>query len=147
MASRGEARAAQAARRHWRVSLAATCTVLLLSAAVSFVPPMLAYRRHPVWPDVTLAGTPWPYFIGAQGAVLAFVLLVTAYTIVMGRADRRYRAAMQAIAEGNDGPGEVHADGHGDSARDDHARGAIHRRRHPRLTTDKERDIDRGPEA
>lgn len=91
--------AALAARRHWRVSLGATACVLLLSALVSFVPPMLAYRRHPVAPAVTIAGTPWPYFIGAQGAVVMFVLLVVGYTIVMSRADRRYREALQRMGE------------------------------------------------
>jgi putative solute:sodium symporter small subunit len=94
-----DTQAAHAARRHWRVSLGATLCVLLLSATVSFVPPMLAYRQHRGAAAATIAGMPWPYFIGAQGAVLVFVLLVIGYTMVMSRADRRYRETMRSLGE------------------------------------------------
>lgn len=94
MTPSGHIRAAQAARRHWRVSLAATSGVLALSAIVSFAPPLLVHWLASFAVDVTVAGTPWPYFIGAQGAVLAFVVLVIAYIVIMSRADRCYRDAL-----------------------------------------------------
>ncbi|WP_347556421.1 DUF4212 domain-containing protein [Robbsia sp. KACC 23696] len=99
MTPSGHIRAAQAARQHWRVSLAATSGVLALSAIVSFAPPLLVHWLASFAVDVTVAGTPWPYFIGAQGAVLAFVVLVIAYIVIMSRADRRYRDALRDAAE------------------------------------------------
>lgn len=76
---------AWALRRHWRSNLCAITVVLLISATVSFVPPLFAADLA----ALRIAGLALPSFVGSQGAILIYVALVAAYIARMEWADRR----------------------------------------------------------
>jgi putative solute:sodium symporter small subunit len=67
--------------------------MFVLGGAISFVVPLFADD---------LAGVRWrgwslPYYLGAQGATLLYLLLIVAYVGLMQVADRRLKAALSAI--------------------------------------------------
>jgi len=88
------AAAAQAHRRYWRYNLISMAVMFVLGGAISFVVPLFADD---------MAGVHWrgwslPYYLGAQGATLLYLLLIVAYVGLMQVADRRLKAALSAIA-------------------------------------------------
>ena len=72
------------ARGHWVTSRRLAAAVLVIWFAVTFVPSWFARQL-----DVTLFGWPLPYYMGAQGAPLVYLLLIVGYTWAMNRIDRQ----------------------------------------------------------
>jgi len=83
---------ALAHRRYWRFNLALIAILMTIGFIVSFVMPLLAHRFR----SVRFAGFHLPFYIGAQGAILAYVALVVIYIVLMQRADRALQAALDA---------------------------------------------------
>jgi putative solute:sodium symporter small subunit len=71
----------------------AIAVVLAISATASFAPPIWARALAPI----RVAGMELPFYMGAQGAIVIYVLLVIAYAAVMEQADRRLRARLASL--------------------------------------------------
>jgi putative solute:sodium symporter small subunit len=93
-ASSARAAAAQAHRRYWRYNLIVIAVLFVPGGVISFVVPLFAPALAPIhWRGWSL-----PYYLGAQGATLLYVLLIAIYIVLMQRADRRLKASLDAIA-------------------------------------------------
>ncbi|WP_407655531.1 DUF4212 domain-containing protein [Burkholderia alba] len=91
--------------RYWRFNLALIAILMAIGFAVSFVVPLFA----PALAPLRFAGFSLPFYLGAQGAILVYLMLIYVYIALMQRADRvlrrdydRYADSMQrgAAAEG-----------------------------------------------
>lgn len=85
---------ALAHRRYWRFNLALIGVLMLIGFAVSFVVPLYARALS----NVRVAGFRLPFYLGAQGAIIIYLLLIAVYIAAMTRADRRLRQAAAADA-------------------------------------------------
>jgi len=83
---------ARAHARYWRFNIALIAALMVIGFVVSFVVPLTA--RSLV--QVRFAGFSLPFYLGAQGAILLYVLLVAIYIVLMQRADRVLQAALEA---------------------------------------------------
>ncbi|WP_322106636.1 DUF4212 domain-containing protein [Paraburkholderia sp. J41] len=83
---------ALAHRRYWRFNIALIAVLMTLGFLVSFVAPLFAHALA----GVRFAGFSLPFYLGAQGAILIYVLLVGVYIVLMQRADRELQAALEA---------------------------------------------------
>lgn len=71
-------------RRYWRRNLRLTGLLLAVWAAVTFVPVYWAQELN----RVVLFGWPLAYYMGAQGALIVYLLLIWIYARSMDRLDR-----------------------------------------------------------
>ena len=86
---------ARAHRRYWRFNVLLISVLMLIGFAVSFVVPLFARTLS----GVRVVGFRLPFYIGAQGAIVLYLVLIAVYIAGMTRADRRLRqAAMEDSA-------------------------------------------------
>ena len=83
---------ARAHRRYWCFNLALIAVLMTIGFLVSFVAPLFARSLA----DLRFAGFSLPFYVGAQGAILVYVLLTAIYIVLMQRADRALQAALEA---------------------------------------------------
>ncbi|WP_322062229.1 DUF4212 domain-containing protein [Paraburkholderia sp. J63] len=83
---------ALAHRRYWRFNVALIAVLMGIGFAVSFIVPLFARALD----SVRFAGFSLPFYIGAQGAILVYIVLVAVYIVLMQRADRELQAAREA---------------------------------------------------
>lgn len=83
---------ALAHRRYWRFNVALITVLMSIGFAVSFIVPLFARSLD----GVRFAGFSLPFYIGAQGAILVYIVLVAVYIVLMQRADRELQAAREA---------------------------------------------------
>ncbi|CAB3796068.1 hypothetical protein LMG28688_04228 [Paraburkholderia caffeinitolerans] len=83
---------ALAHRRYWRFNVALIAVLMSIGFAVSFIVPLFARALA----GVRFAGFSLPFYIGAQGAILVYIVLVAVYIVLMQRADRELQAAREA---------------------------------------------------
>jgi len=84
---------ARAHQRYWRFNLILIAVLCVIGGAVSFVLPMFA----PSLAQLYFRGWSLPYYMGAQGAILIYVLLICIYVILMQGADRVLQRALQRV--------------------------------------------------
>jgi putative solute:sodium symporter small subunit len=87
-------RMALAHRRYWRFNVALISVLMLIGFIVSFVVPLYARALS----NVRVAGFRLPFYLGAQGAIIIYLLLIAVYIVAMTRADRRLQQAAAADA-------------------------------------------------
>ncbi|AXF21161.1 DUF4212 domain-containing protein [Burkholderia pyrrocinia] len=80
---------ARAHARYWRFNVALIAVLMAIGFAVSFVVPFFA----PALAGVRFAGFSLPFYVGAQGAILVYLVLIVVYIGLMQRADRTLRRA------------------------------------------------------
>lgn len=85
---------ARAYRRYWHFNLVLIAVLCVIGGAVSFVLPLYATSLARIY----LAGWSLPYYMGAQGATLIYLLLICIYVVLMQYADRALQRALQAAA-------------------------------------------------
>ena len=85
---------ARAHRRYWRFNLCLIATLMTIGFVVSFVVPLAASRLA----SVRFAGFRLPFYMGAQGAILVYLVLIVVYIVLMQRADRVLQRAFEADA-------------------------------------------------
>nr|WP_242468246.1 DUF4212 domain-containing protein [Burkholderia plantarii] len=85
---------ARAHARYWRFNLALIAVLMTIGFAVSFLVPFFA----PALAALRFAGFSLPFYLGAQGAILVYLLLIAVYVVLMQRADRTLRRAYAAHA-------------------------------------------------
>jgi putative solute:sodium symporter small subunit len=75
-------------RRYWHRNLRITGALLFVWFVVSFV---VAYFARDL--DFPFFGWPFSYWVGAQGALVVYVLIVGVYARAMDRLDREHGVA------------------------------------------------------
>ena len=75
-------------QRYWRLNLRLTAGLMLLWFVVSFV---LTYFAREL--SFSFYGWPFSYWVGAQGAILVYLAVITVYAQVMDRLDRAHGVA------------------------------------------------------
>lgn len=83
---------ALAHQRYWRFNIVLIAVLMTIGFVVSFVVPFFAIPLD----DVRFAGFSLPFYVGAQGAIIVYVLLIGVYIVLMQRADRVLQAARDA---------------------------------------------------
>jgi putative solute:sodium symporter small subunit len=78
----------------WRFKKRLTAALLLLWAAVSFGVPYFALDLRFQW-----LGTPFSFWMAAQGALLVYLAIIAVYGLVMNRLDAQQAADSKAAHE------------------------------------------------
>lgn len=73
-------------REYWRKNLRVTAFLLLIWFLVSFVASYFARELN----SVTFLGFPLGFYMGAQGSLIIYVLIIWCYARYMNRLDREY---------------------------------------------------------
>ncbi len=79
-------RAPNAAKRHWRRTLVLTWCLLGLWFAITLVTSFMPNALNQ-W---NFLGFPLGYYMAAQGALLAYLVIIAVHTLIMNRLDRSY---------------------------------------------------------
>jgi putative solute:sodium symporter small subunit len=85
---------ARAHRRYWRFNLALIGILMTVGCAVSFLVPLAARGLS----GVRFFGFSLPFYMGAQGAILIYLMLIAVYIVSMQIADRALQRAFEADA-------------------------------------------------
>ena len=85
---------ARAHARYWRFNIGLIVVLMLIGFFVSFIVPLFA--RSIV--QVRFAGFSLPFYMGAQGAILVYLVLIGVYIVLMQRADATLQRALEASA-------------------------------------------------
>lgn len=83
---------ALAHKRYWRFNIVLIAVLMTIGFIVSFVVPYFAKSLD----GVRFAGFSLPFYVGAQGAIIVYVLLIGVYIVLMQFADRELQAAREA---------------------------------------------------
>ena len=73
-------------REYWQKNLRITSVLMLIWALVTFVP--IYYAK--ALADVIFFGWPLPFYMGAQGSLIVYVLIIWYYARFMDKLDREY---------------------------------------------------------
>lgn len=73
-------------RAYWRRNLRMTATLLVIWFAVTFLPIYFARELN----DISFFGWPLAFYMGAQGSLIVYVLLIGYYAWAMNRLDHEY---------------------------------------------------------
>lgn len=73
-------------RRYWRRNLRITLILILIWLAVTFLPIYFAQALN----RITFLGWPLAFYMGAQGALIVYVLIIGYYAWVMNRLDHEH---------------------------------------------------------
>lgn len=88
--------AARLATHYWRRNLATIAILMAIGFAVSFIGPFWARELS----GIRFLGWPLPFYLGAQGTLLTYLLLVICYAGLQRRNDLAYRRALAALHAG-----------------------------------------------
>lgn len=80
-------------REYWRKNLVVTTILLVIWFVVTFV---IGYYAIPL-SEVTFMGWPIPFYMGAQGSLIIYVLIIWYYASYMNKLDQEY-----GVAEGEE---------------------------------------------
>ncbi|GAB4413098.1 MAG: DUF4212 domain-containing protein [Sideroxydans sp.] len=80
-------------KEYWRKNLRLTAILLAIWFVATFV---ITYFARDLQ-SVTLLGFPLPFYMGAQGSLIVYVLIIWYYARAMGKLDREY-----GVHEGDD---------------------------------------------
>lgn len=79
--------------RYWRRNLFLITVLMMIGFAVSFIGPFWARELS----AIRFFGWPLPFYLGAQGAILVYLLLVILYAVAQRRNDAWFRQASAAL--------------------------------------------------
>jgi putative solute:sodium symporter small subunit len=77
-------------RAHWRENVRLIITLLAIWFTVSYVPAIFAKQLNEI---VIPPGFPLGYYMGSQGSLVVFVILIFVYAFQMNKIDRKYGMA------------------------------------------------------
>ncbi|MEW5864781.1 MAG: DUF4212 domain-containing protein [Pseudomonadota bacterium] len=80
-------------REYWRKNLTVTAILLFIWFVVTFV---VGYFAIPL-SEITFMGWPIPFYMGAQGSLIIYVLIIWFYASYMNKLDQEY-----GVAEGEE---------------------------------------------
>ncbi len=73
-------------RGYWRANIRLIAVLLVIWFSVSYVPVLFVNQLN----RIVIAGFPLGYYMGAQGSLIVFVILIFYYAWRMARLDREY---------------------------------------------------------
>lgn len=73
-------------KEYWRKNLTITAILLFIWFVVTFVIGYYARELH----DFTILGFPFSFYMGAQGSLIIYVLIIGFYAWYMNKQDRLY---------------------------------------------------------
>ena len=76
-------------QEYWRKNLTITVILLFIWFVVTFVIGYYARELH----DFTILGFPFAFYMGAQGSLIIYVVIIGVYAWYMNRQDRKYGVA------------------------------------------------------
>jgi putative solute:sodium symporter small subunit len=80
-------------KEYWRKNLVVTAILLVIWFVVTYV---IGYYAIPL-SEVTFMGWPIPFYMGAQGSLAIYVLIIWFYATYMNKLDKEY-----GVAEGEE---------------------------------------------
>jgi putative solute:sodium symporter small subunit len=80
-------------REYWRKNLTVTAILLVIWFVVTYV---IGYFAIPL-SEITFMGWPIPFYMGAQGSLIIYVLIIWFYASYMNKLDQEY-----GVAEGEE---------------------------------------------
>ena len=80
-------------KEYWRKNLTITAILLFVWFVVTFVIGYYARELH----EITILGFPFAFYMGAQGSLVIYVLIIGIYAWYMNKQDRMY-----GVAEGEE---------------------------------------------
>jgi putative solute:sodium symporter small subunit len=81
-------------KEYWRKNLTVTVILLFIWFVVTFVIGYYARELH----EMTILGFPFAFYMGAQGSLIIYVVIIGFYAWYMNNQDRKY-----GVAEGEEG--------------------------------------------
>ncbi len=78
--------AEERARLYWRENLRLITTLIVIWFMVSYVPVLLVNQLN----NIVIGGFPLGYYMGSQGSLVVFVVLIFYYAFAMNRLDQKY---------------------------------------------------------
>jgi len=76
-------------REYWRKNLTVTAILLVIWFVVTFV---IGYFAIPL-SEITFMGWPIPFYMGAQGSLIIYVVIIWFYASYMNKLDQEYGVA------------------------------------------------------
>ncbi len=73
-------------REYWQRNLTMTLGLLTIWFVVTFV---MAYFARPL-AEITFFGWPLPFYMGAQGSLIVYIVIILVYAKRMAQLDREY---------------------------------------------------------
>jgi putative solute:sodium symporter small subunit len=74
------------AKKHWNENVRLIVILLLIWFGVSYVPAFFADALN----SIKIIGFPLGYYMGSQGSLVVFVILIFYYSFAMDRIDKKY---------------------------------------------------------
>ncbi len=71
---------------YWKANLKVIIIMLLIWFGVAYVPPLFVNQLN----QIVIAGFPLGYYMGSQGSLVVFVVLIFAYAYIMNKLDQQY---------------------------------------------------------
>jgi putative solute:sodium symporter small subunit len=78
---------------YWRKNLTVTAILLAIWFVITFV---VGWYAEPL-ASIVIFGWPLPFYIGAQGSIIVYILIIWYYASHMAKLDKQY-----GVAEGED---------------------------------------------
>ncbi len=71
---------------YWQENLRLIVILLVIWFAVAYIPPLFINQLN----QIVIAGFPFGYYMGSQGSLVVFVVLIFYYAWYMNRLDEKY---------------------------------------------------------
>ncbi|MBI4788362.1 MAG: DUF4212 domain-containing protein [Chloroflexi bacterium] len=71
---------------YWKANLRLISILLVIWAAVAFIPPLFIDQFN----SIVIAGFPLGYYMGSQGSLIVFVVLIFYYAARMNKLDQQH---------------------------------------------------------
>ncbi len=71
---------------YWKTNLKLITTLLIIWFCVAYIPPLFINQFN----KVVIAGFPLGYYMGSQGSLIVFVILIFYYSYRMNKLDKEY---------------------------------------------------------
>ncbi len=74
------------AKAYWKANQRLILTLLAIWFIVAYIPPLFVYQLN----QIVFFGFPLGYYMGSQGSLIVFVVLIFYYAFAMNRLDDQY---------------------------------------------------------
>ncbi|GAB4124654.1 MAG: DUF4212 domain-containing protein [Roseiflexaceae bacterium] len=76
----------QRAEAYWKENSRLIMTLLAIWFVVAYIPPLFIEQFN----QIVIAGFPLGYYMGSQGSLIVFVVLIFYYAFAMNKMDKKY---------------------------------------------------------
>lgn len=86
MSSQGHSSRQQKIDAYWKANVRLIITLLAIWFVVAYIPPLLINQLN----SIVIAGFPLGYYMGSQGSLIVFVVLIFYYAFRMNQLDSQF---------------------------------------------------------